>query len=246
MKIFRTLLLGISFLFASTGYAQVSSGVVNYTGVINQTYVDSFLTDLEQKDLPMNIKQGVVDIYTNATPDEYVLNFKEEESYYYHKPALEVEEEYNIGSKAGKNSYYTSNASDTIVEMSAYLGNIAHEPLDWEITGNKKTVGGFQCYGAVATEKLYSRQGHYYYREVVAWFAPEIPLNFGPKHYKGLPGLILKIERAEFTLTATKLNLNPGNKDIKISRLDKNDKVISQEEAHGRIAEMQEDRQRSR
>lgn len=226
-------------------FSQESSGIIQYTATIKKTHVDNFLAELKQKDMPMQIKQGVVEMYMNATPDEYILNFINGESFYYHNPSLESEENYNIGSKAGKNSYYTDISNIRIIEISPTLGNIAQKPLNWEISGKSKTIGKYKCIQAVATEKLYSRQGHYYDRKVIAWFTPEIPLSYGPKNYNGLPGLILEIERDEFKIEATKVNLNPKHNSIIIKKIsDKN--IITQEEANGRIKELMDDRKKSR
>ena len=102
-------------------------------------------------------------------------------------------------------------------------------------------IGNVKCYKATTTETLYSRQGHFYDRDVIAWFAPEIPVRFGPKNYSGLPGLVLEVKRKEFTITATKINLNPDEKKLKIKRVDKDEKVISQKEMNERIADMMKD-----
>lgn len=232
------MLLCLSICFTVSFYGQGSSGIITYRGVINQTYVDSFLTDLNQKDIPMNIKQGVADMYLNASEDEYFLHFENEESYFYHNTPVDFWESYDAGSKVGTSPFYTNNKTDTIVEESGSLGRIAHQPLEWELTNQTKNIGGYTCYQAVATEKLFHRRGHYYTREVIAWFAPSIPLNFGPKYYKGLPGLILQIERDIFTITATDLELNPEDTNIRIKRLDEGATVITQEESHRRIKEM--------
>ena len=203
--------------------------------------MDSFLTAYEQEKAPMAVKQRVVNAMRNAKPDEYALNFKNDESYYYKKPALE--EQGLMDSRAGSTPYYTNNASDTIVELSRSLGKIAHKPLDWEITSKTKKIGEYICRQAKTTEKRFNRQGHIFYEDVIAWFTPEIPLSFGPKYYKGLPGLILQIEHKEYTLTAIKINLNPSE-DVKIKGLEKNDKVITQEESFNRIKEMRRDMKR--
>ena len=241
----KNFIIWLCISLTSTLYAQNHSGIITYRGVINTKHVDNFLSELKHQDIPMHIKQGVVEMYMNAVPDEYVLNFKNDESYFYHQPKLETNDGLTMGSKAGTNSYYTNNGTGDIIESSS-LGYVSHKPLDWEITNQTKIIGGYKCYKAVATEKLYSRQDHYYYKKVIAWFAPSIPLNFGPKYYKGLPGLILKIERDKFTITATKLNFNPPSKEVRIKRLGENNAVITQEEANHRIAELMEDRRKSR
>lgn len=235
MKFFIQFIFTLGLLFTNTIYCQNQSGIITYHGVINEKFVDSFTTTIKQKDIPMASKQILLKALNNTLPDEYELNFKNEESYYFKKPALE--EQSLLDSRAGSVPYYTNNATDTIVGMSSSLGKIAHKPLDWKITNKTKNIGDYKCYQAVVTEKLYSRQGHYYYKKVIAWFTPEVPISFGPKYYKGLPGLILQIEDKEYTLTATKINLNPSE-GIKIKRLEKNDKVITQEESFRRIEEM--------
>lgn len=244
----RNIMVCLLVVVASTVHvsAQNQSGIITYRGVINQAYVDSFLTDLNQKDVPMNIKQGVADMYLNASEDEYFLHFENGESYFYHNAPVDYWESYDAGSKVGTNPFYSNHKTDTIVEESLSLGRIARQPLKWKLTNKTKIIGKYTCYKAVATEELYSRQGHYYNRKVIAWFAPAIPLNFGPKHYSGLPGLVLQVERDEFTLTATNLELNPEDTNIRIKRLDEGATVITQEESHRRIKEITAENERMR
>jgi hypothetical protein len=52
---------------------------------------------------------------------------------------------------------------------------------------------------------------------------------------------VLEVKRKEFTITATKINLNPDEKKLKIKRVDKDEKVISQKEMNERIADMMKD-----
>ena len=227
-------------LLCSSLQAQNQSGIINYKGVVNEKFVDSFLTVIAQEKMPMATKQGVVNALKNAKPEEFILNFKNGESYYENVPDLQ-EEGTIMGSRAGITPVYTNNATNLIIEMTGSLGNIAREPINWEITNKTKKIGDYICRQAKTTEKLFHRKGnHYYYKEVFVWFTPEIPLSYGPKHYKGLPGLILQVEDKEYTLTATKINLNPSE-DVKIKRLGKNDRIISQEESFNRIREMTKD-----
>ncbi len=236
----KIVLIAFCAIFSSME-AQDKSGIVTYRGVVNEKFVDSFLIDLKTKDIPMYTKQSIMEMLGNAEVEEYELHFKNGESYYFNIPSFETTEGLTSGSRAGVTPYYTNTTTDTIIEMTRSLGNISRTPLDWENTNKTKEIGNYTCYQATVTEKRYSRQGHFYNRNIIAWFTPEIPLNFGPKHFKGLPGLILQIEENEYTLTAIKLNLNPENKDLKIKRLDKNDKVITEEESYRRIGGLQAD-----
>lgn len=63
------------------------------------------------------------------------------------------------------------------------------EPIEeqaWIICGDSvKTVLGYDCVMA---------ECDYHGRHWKAWFAPEIPMPFGPWKFRGLPGLVLKAE----------------------------------------------------
>jgi len=56
-----------------------------------------------------------------------------------------------------------------------------YNQLKWDITEEIKTIGGYQSVKATTI---------YRGRKWVAWFAPEIPLPYGPWKLHGLPGLI--------------------------------------------------------
>lgn len=70
--------------------------------------------------------------------------------------------------------------------------------LEWTIAGDSTdTVLGYECFMA---------ESDYHGRHWKAWFAPEIPLPYGPWKLHGLPGLILKAEAdGGFTFEATGL-----------------------------------------
>jgi len=58
-----------------------------------------------------------------------------------------------------------------------------YSELPWQITQDTKKIAGYDCVKA-----LVNFRG----RVWEAWFAPEIPLSFGPWKLHGLPGLILE------------------------------------------------------
>lgn len=236
------MLLLSSILVINCTFAQNQSGEIIYKGTLTQKYIDSALTDIQtKKEWAMSLKQTYLGFINNARDIELVLKFKGNESYYHGTTNLETENSYNLTEgKITTTPYYSDNSSHKIIEINNQVGNISHEALKWQITNKTKKIGNYTCYQAIATERLYSRKGYYYNKKVIAWFCPEIPLNFGPKYYKGLPGLILEINRKEYSIIATKINLNPA-KEVKL-KIPKIDKVITKEESYKRYEEMIEER----
>jgi GLPGLI family protein len=72
---------------------------------------------------------------------------------------------------------------------------IVEEPLTkmrWRIGREKKEFLGYEC--IKATTKTANGV------DVIAWYAPDIPVSDGPSDYWGLPGLILHLEIGELRL----------------------------------------------
>ena len=63
--------------------------------------------------------------------------------------------------------------------------------------------------------------------EIVAWYAPEIPVSQGPGPYWGLPGLIMEVNDGRTAILCSKLVLNSTDK-VKIQAPSKG-KVVTQE-----------------
>ena len=95
-----------------------------------------------------------------------------------------------------RSEFPNPNPLEVLVEPSAdgrytYLNDIVSDKMwyeeklpqmSWETTGRDTTVCGYACLQAKA---------RVYGRDWTVWFAPEIPLAFGPYVLGGLPGLIL-------------------------------------------------------
>ncbi|MEZ4788225.1 MAG: GLPGLI family protein [Flavobacterium haoranii] len=79
-------------------------------------------------------------------------------------------------------------------------------------------------------------------KTVVAWYAPEIPVNQGPENYWGLPGLILEVNDGSTTILCSKIVLNSKER-VEIKEPNKG-KEVSQKEfdetLKAKIEEMQE------
>ena len=98
----------------------------------------------------------------------------------------------------------------------------------WKLTQESKKIGKYTCYKALLEKKFtdfYNRQKKML---IEAWYTPEIPVNFGPKGYGNLPGLILELDQGGIVYYAQQIELNKG-KNIAIN-LPKKGKIISEEE----------------
>ena len=83
----------------------------------------------------------------------------------------------NIGTTNGK-IYVTTPISRAFVNYEE-TNNIV-----WKLTNEFKTIGGIRCQKAITTK---------YGRNWIAYFNPDIPLNFGPYKFNKLPGLIVEL-----------------------------------------------------
>jgi len=91
----------------------------------------------------------------------------------------------------------------TVYNVKSNIGNI-----NWKLTREKKKIGDFVCYKATYQKKVLDK-----YYEVTAWYAPGIPLAFGPGEYAGsLPGLILELSDQVKHFRCTSITLNPEKK----------------------------------
>lgn len=77
----------------------------------------------------------------------------------------------------------------------------------WEITSETKKISDHNCYKAIFKKNIINRLGIKKEIIITAWFAPDIPFNFGPIGYNGLPGLILELQERYTTYLAKKITL---------------------------------------
>ncbi|MFD0931553.1 GLPGLI family protein [Psychroflexus salinarum] len=84
------------------------------------------------------------------------------------------------------------------IQQIVYDSNLKY---DWKITDEVDNIGNYQVIKAMT---------HFRGRTFIAWFAPSIPIGFGPWKLYGLPGLILRMydEDKKFTWIVRKININ--------------------------------------
>lgn len=127
----------------------------------------------------------------------------------------------SYGSEFPEFVYHNNNQIDVFEDIKGFKYRyIENEKLNWEIVKEKMKIGKVNA--QLAKCNAYGRTWY-------AWFTTEIPLNYGPYKFKGLPGLIVNMYDSEkklnFTLESykkkTETYLLPRIKDYTLMAKDK-------------------------
>ena len=181
--------------------------------------------------LEKSAQQFIDKMHASSTIEKGVLSFYQQESLY---TLINNMENDVVGGlnlvkiEAGGSSVFYSNSftKKNIEQDCELLGEcflIENPMLKWELKQTTKIIGGYLCYQAISTKEYKGRKSY-----TIAWYTPQIPVNFGPKGYNGLPGLILELERGAIRYNAIKIELNPKDQ-VKIKRPTKGKAVTKKE-----------------
>jgi GLPGLI family protein len=79
------------------------------------------------------------------------------------------------------------------------------DTLKWKLTNETKTIDNYTCYKATSSYQI-DNGLKLYTNNVVAWYCPALPFQYGPKGFGGLPGLIFEIQdqRVNFGIISIK------------------------------------------
>jgi GLPGLI family protein len=95
----------------------------------------------------------------------------------------------------------------------------------WKIKNDMKEIAGRICMNASWFDPIREK-------EVMAWFALDLPIPIGPNRYCGLPGMILEVNEANGAVvyTATAVLLSEDKIEIEKPEVKKKRKVITYQE----------------
>jgi GLPGLI family protein len=190
---------------------QVKNGYIQYGIVINKEFSGN---ELKEKDIIEAFRKA----NEAAEKVEYTLNFNGGEAYFFANPVLSqtnipLSGLVTIG--GGKLKYYQN---DKTKEYREFLDSkkvgiaILNRQIkyEWTLLNESKMIDGYTCYKA--TSPVMHQKNNFKSTDpkfnITAWYAPEIPVSFGPVGYGGLPGLILELQFYTQTFYAKKTNLN--------------------------------------
>lgn len=158
---------------------------------------------------------------------EFKLKFNTKESMFSTKEILENSQR---GLKvfminAGVKGKYYSTLQNTLHQKDSYgqLFLINIPKPEWKITNVSRKIGKYLCYKATTIKKVSNSRGVHNIN-ITAWFAPELPYNFGPKEFSGLPGLIVEVKEGKKQLNLIKIAKSKQEKTF-IKKLTKGKKL---------------------
>ncbi|WP_299902561.1 GLPGLI family protein [uncultured Aquimarina sp.] len=117
-------------------------------------------------------------------------------------------------SKVFKNLKSNTYLEETSILEDEYLISDVLPEIQWELTNDRKKVGGYNCKKAL---------GQFHGRSIEAWYTVEIPISDGPYIYQGLPGLILELHTPYKSFTTE--NIEIGSAPVKFQKLSIGKKV---------------------
>lgn len=215
----RKLSLIVLFIINTVTYSQVTEAEVFYKQTVIKKVFDSIT--VKEKDLTNN---GYLSIVNNSLQKygdafEYKLNIMQHEALFKQIESLAIDDQlsYTIAFNLAEadNLYYTNNSTKEKMVQKPAFGKIYRvisvtDNSAWEFHKETKKIGKYTCYKA-STIKMIKNTSGVFKILITAWYAPEIPLSFGPKGYGNLPGLIVELEDNFFKYTISKLILNSNS-----------------------------------
>lgn len=190
------------------------SGEVVYVASIDMSILGNYMTKA-----PKEFHAQINETLNNLKTLNYFLIFNDKQSSFFKEKKLENDEKKrNLTEiKAGKGLYYTDSNKNEILHQKNAFGEqflIRYPLINWKITNERKKIGKYLCYKATTKKTIESRRGLKKIN-VEAWYTTDIPLNYGPKNYNGLPGLIISLKEGSLLFSAKTIKFNKKNIEIK-------------------------------
>lgn len=199
----------IYFLSISAFFAQ-EINTVTYQAFITYKARDASFEDFETNYTALS---GNVFFELNFNEAESSFKYKEHTTVvtdFYVEHFVSQTVKYNNYYNKVENKFFFKQKEDWFFEgFDKYL--ISYQNKNpWTITNTSKVIDGKTCYLATSTNTF--RLVDKLNEKIEAWFCPELPYNYGPGFFNGLPGLILELKSPTFGFLATKVDLNKKEK----------------------------------
>lgn len=205
-------LLFLIIFISNSSFCQKKSGVVFY-----EKHTKKQISEVKSNN---NINDMIIEADKLVT---YKLHFNDSCSVFKKEDKMYNDRKKLVLSKLSSAGYsgvvYRNNYDKVILRQKTTGGEsfIIKYPffdLDWKLINNTENVGNYLCYKAISVKKYKDSKGKIKEETFIAWYSPEIPVNFGPFVFGGLPGLILKLETEKEYFIANRISLKKLNNKI--------------------------------
>ncbi len=145
----------------------------------------------------------------------FILSINKNKALFTHPPVDENDQNlyFAYQNTDGEHIFYTDLKEEKQIVQFPYWGaeiNIENQinEIPWILTTESKEIGNYVCFKATKKFEV-DIGGLPYTSNVEAWYAPEIPIKFGPKQYVGLPRLIVELQENHITYFLKGINYQP-------------------------------------
>jgi GLPGLI family protein len=200
-------------------FSQETSGSITYIASLDKEKMTKKIK--EDKQTPDNLKERILETIADSDSVSFKLIFNGKESLFssdYKKMENDGDKKINLTKiQADENSvYYTNLEKKQQYRQSSNFQDILIivEPYIWEFTNMTKKIGDYTCKKATTVMTSEGRRGKIS-RTVTAWYAIDLPINFGVRGFNGLPGVTFELNiGGNLTYHLSKIELNPKEKVV--------------------------------
>lgn len=215
-KMKKNSLILLVFVFVITNvFSQKYFGKVTYKATMLKNKQFNFDT-VKVSENTKNILKG---LRGNKEELLYSLSFNQEASVFEKEELLNKSKNIMLDVYVGKDKFYYNKINDELIGFrgsgrSALL--IEYPKIKWKMINETRIINGYLC--GKSTTNIIENSINKKVSRIIAWYAYDLPYNYGPTRFTGLPGLILELEyEGKYKLRVTKVILkNKRKKDIKL------------------------------
>ncbi|RRO15211.1 GLPGLI family protein [Flavobacteriaceae bacterium 14752] len=194
----------------------------NYVARYKAFYPNSKIEKIKTSDkISEKVKQKYLRVLKNNKPVYAKLFMNDTASIYFVEQQMLIDnQDFNLNiSRAGKNNKFYIKNSTLFYELNINNKSywVKHDNRDWDVKSKSKTISGFNCKLATSSNGK---------KITKAWFTNDVPLNYGPHKFYGLPGLIVKVETPVLTFLLEDYKTSSNNDIFNVEI----DKFISESE----------------
>jgi GLPGLI family protein len=205
----RVFLTGIVVWFCSSLLAQ-NSGIINYD--ITHNWIKKMANS---KYISKSNSERAAYVWGEEEwTSKATLKFTDKQTLFEYLP--DDDEERNWSSREEEYYIYRDLENNRMLDIVETLGKqYAIEDsmhcLNWKIGNGMKEIAGHICVSAYCYDSLREK-------EIVAWFALDMPGSMGPEGYCGLPGVILELNMNNGSVVYTATSIIPSTEEVPIAK----------------------------